>query len=160
LSALGGDVRRGELIREDADLGDVYEVEVDGMLFRGVSIEDFNRIKESGFIDTDLRGAISEREGINLAQGPGTAFYYLPMDGPGVVMAIDVSDKSGLFAIGADRYVRSSKPIPTSDIKFVTNPNIEGYFMPIVKGEAADIEVVPFDVPKEHQRVHPKQRSD
>jgi hypothetical protein len=70
------------------------------------------------------------------------------MDGPGVVMAIDVSDKSGLFAIGADRYVRSSKPIPTSDIKFVTNPNIEGYFMPIVKGEAADIEVVPFDVPK------------
>jgi len=148
LSALGGDVRRGELIREDADLGDVYEVEVDGMLFRGVSIEDFNRIKESGFIDTDLRGAISEREGINLAQRPGTAFYYLPMDGPGVVMAIDVSDKSGLFAIGADRYVRSSKPIPTSDIKFVTNPNIEGYFMPIVKGEAADIEVVPFDTPK------------
>jgi hypothetical protein len=144
LSALSGDVRKGELIREDEDLSGIYEVEVDGMLFRGVSLEDFRRIQESGFINTDLRGVISEREGINLAQSPATAFYYLPLNGPGVVMAIDVSDKSGLFAIGADNYVRSSKPIPTSDIKFVTNPNIEGYFMPIVEGEVDNIEVVPF----------------
>ena len=136
-----GTVAKGVKVSDDENLGGIYETKVEGYLFRGVSLEDYNRIKDRGFVDTDLRGAISDKEGINLAQDASTAFNYLPEGVEGVVMAIKVSDKDGLFMIGADDYVRSSKPIPFSDVKFVTSPSIEGRYTLIKEGESTDITI-------------------
>lgn len=136
-----GTVLKGEKIRESEDLGGIYETDVSGYLFRGVSLEDYNRIKETGFIDTDLRGVISTEEGTNLAYSAGTAFNYLPDNAEGVVMVIDVSDKTGLFQIGADDYVRASKPIPFSDVKMVTTPSIGGAYTAIKGGKTSPVKI-------------------
>ena len=136
-----GTVSKGEMTSEESDLGGIYEAEVDGYLFRGVSLKDYNRIKKEGFIDTDLRGTLSDKEGINLATSSSTAFNYLPEKVEGVVMAIKVSDKSGLFMIGADDYVRSSKPIPFTDVEFVTTPVVEGRYISVKDGKSTPIAI-------------------
>jgi hypothetical protein len=126
-----GTVKKGKKIKEDKDLGGIFEVDADGYLFRGVSRADFNRILSTRFIDTDLRGTISEKEGINLAPNASTAFNYLPEGVEGVVMAIKVDKDMDLFMIGADDYVRSAKPIPYQNVKVVTTPSIEGRYLEI-----------------------------
>ena len=126
-----GTVKKGKKIKEDKDLGGIFEVDADGYLFRGVSKADFYRILSTRFIDTDLRGTISEKEGINLAPNASTAFNYLPEGVEGVVMAIKVDKDMDLFMIGADDYVRSAKPIPYQNVKVVTTPSIEGRYLEI-----------------------------
>ena len=126
-----GTVKKGKKIKEDKDLGGVFEVDASGYLFRGVSRADFNRVRSTGVIDTDLRGAISEKEGINLAPNASTAFNYLPEGVEGVVMAIKVDKDMDLFMIGADDYVRSAKPIPYQNVKVITTPSIEGRYLEI-----------------------------
>ena len=155
-----GTVSKGEMTGEDSDLGGIYEAEVDGYLFRGVSVEDYNRIKKEGFIDTDLRGAISDKEGINLTPYSATAFNYLPEGVEGVVMAMKVSDKSGLFMIGADDYVRSSKPIPFTDVEFVTTPVIEGRYLSVKDGKSTPIAIKKVSHPskKTEPDVAPRQQ--
>lgn len=64
----------------------VYKAIGDKVLFRGVSLEDWNRIKNQGYIYSDMRGAILETEGINLGQIPSTALYYLPANKEGVIV--------------------------------------------------------------------------
>ena len=155
-----GTVSKGEMTGEDSNLGGIYEAEVDGYLFRGVSVEDYNRIKKEGFIDTDLRGAISDKEGINLTPYSATAFNYLPEGVEGVVMAMKVSDKSGLFMIGADDYVRSSKPIPFTDVEFVTTPVIEGRYLSVKDGKSTPIAIKKVSHPskKTEPDVAPRQQ--
>ena len=128
-------VKKGKKIKEDKDLGNVFEVDASGYLFRGVSRADFNRVRSTGIIDTDLRGAISEKEGINLASDARTAFNYLPEGVEGVVMAIKVDKDMDLFMIGADDYVRSAKPIPYQNVKVITTPTIEGRYLEIKDNE-------------------------
>lgn len=142
---LQGTVIKGEKIRENEDLGGIYEADVVGYLYRGVSMEDYNRILETGFIDTDMRGVISDQEGINLATRAGTGFNYLPSDQEGVVMAIKVSNKEALFMIGADDYVRSSEPIPVSDIEFITTPSINGIFTLVKNNTVTPLKIETFE---------------
>jgi len=139
-----GTAKKLDKTSDSTSLGGIYATEVGGYLFRGVSVEDFERIVHSGYIDTDMRGAISNEEGINLASNAGTAFNYLP-SGEGVVMAIMVSDKSSLFMIGADDYVRTLSPIPISDIKFVTSPCIEGRFTKLINGKHKPLTLLKLD---------------
>ena len=128
-------VKRGKKIKEDKDLGGIFEVDASGYLFRGVSRADFNRVRRTGIIDTDLRGAISEKEGINLAPNASTAFNYLPEGVEGVVMAIKVDKDMDLFMIGADDYVRSARSIPYQNVKVITSPSIEGRYLEIKDNE-------------------------
>ena len=136
-----GTVSKGDKIRENEDMGGIYNTEVSGYLFRGVSLRDYNRIKELGYIDTDMRGVISKDEGINLASSAGTSFNYLPDNEEGVVMAIKVSDPNNLFQIGADDYVRASKPIPFTDVKMVTTPSIGMAFTAIKGGKTIPVQL-------------------
>ena len=148
-----GTVKKGKKIKEDKDLGGVFEVDASGYLFRGVSRADFNRVRSTGIIDTDLRGAISEKEGINLAPNASTAFNYLPEGVEGVVMAIKVDKDMDLFMIGADDYVRSAKPIPYQNVKVITTPTIEGRYLEIKNNEVFKLR--DYSVNKEVQ-VNPK----
>ncbi len=88
---------------------------IDGPLYRGVTLEDYKRIVKQGYIDTDMRGAISEHEGMNMATHRDTAVEYIPNDDKGVVMAFDVS-KIKVWGIRADDYPRTSDRIPISAI--------------------------------------------
>lgn len=141
-----GTYTKGKKISEDDDLGGVYEIEGDGYLFRGVSIEDYQRIMDQGYIDTDNRGVISDKEGINLATNARTGFNYLPKGVEGVVLAIKIDDKSNLFMVGADDYVRSSANIPVSSIEYVTTPTIEGQFTLIKEGKTTKLGVKKAEV--------------
>ena len=151
---VGESLYRGDLIFEegkemsDEGVGKAYEVLGDGYVFRGVSLSDFERIKEQGFIDTDTRGAIVSSEGTNLARKPSTSFYYLPtipyigkdteqdkVKGrrtaeEGVVMAIKVTpeNRKSMFFIENDSYIRTRENIPFSDVHFFTTPSVEGRF--------------------------------
>lgn len=140
-STIKTNVFKLDKVKEDVDLGGIYNTEVNGYLFRGVSLEDYKRIKEQGYIDTDLRGAISDREGINLATDARTSFNYLPEKEEGVVLVIDVSDKSSLFQIGADDYVRASRPIPFTDVKMVTTPSIGMAYTAIKGGKVTPVKI-------------------
>jgi hypothetical protein len=113
--------RRGEKVRDNDDLGGVFKANGSGVLFRGVSLEDYARIKSQGFIDTDFRGAISSQEGINLTPDARTAASYMPTGADGVIMAIDTDDLD-LYNIGADSYIRSFDKIPVENIIEVTEP--------------------------------------
>lgn len=110
----------------------IYRAEGSGMLYRGVSGRDWSRIQSAGYIDSDMRGAISQHEGINLAQTPGTAFYYFPPNDEGIVLVID---PSGLdLYILSDGYVRVFEPIPLDRVistspQFLTNQ----HGMPLIR---------------------------
>ena len=88
----------------------VFKASGDKTLFRGVSVEDWNRIKSQGYIDSDMRGAIISTEGINLAQTPSTAQYYLPHNDKGVILAINPQGLD-LYML-SDEYIRIFEPIP------------------------------------------------
>ena len=105
-----------ELTREDIH---VYKAYGDKILFRGVSIDDWNRIQSQGYIDSDMRGAIVESEGINLAQTPSTAQYYLPHSNQGVILAINPQGLE-LYML-RDEYVRVFEPIPIKNIVKVSD---------------------------------------
>lgn len=93
----------------------IYRAEgSDKTLFRGVSLRDWERIKSQGFIDSDMRDAIVETEGINLAQRPNTAKYYLPHNSKGVIIAI--SPKNLDLYILEDEYIRVFEPIPIKNV--------------------------------------------
>ena len=106
-----------EQIGHTKKLGPKYKVEyTGGVLYRGVTLEDWNRIKEQGYIDTDGRGAIEpEDEQINLTPHPETAVEYIPSGHRGVVLAIDPNGLD-LFMIGADDYIRANGKIPLSNV--------------------------------------------
>ena len=93
---------------------EVYKAVGNKTLFRGVSLEDWKRIENQGYIDTDMRGAISEYEGINLAQIPTTSFTYLPLNNSGVVMAIEPKGLD-LYML-RDGYIRVFEPIPLTNV--------------------------------------------
>jgi len=92
----------------------IYKAIGDKTLFRGVSLKDWERIKNQGKIDSDMRGAIVESEGINLGQTPNTAKYYLPHNNKGVILAI--SPKNLDLYILDDEYVRVFEPIPIKNV--------------------------------------------
>lgn len=92
----------------------VYRAIGDKTLFRGVSLLDWYRIKKQGFIDSDMRGAIVETEGINLGQTPKIAKYYLPHNDKGVILAI--SPKNLNLYMLRDEYIRVFEPIPIKNV--------------------------------------------
>jgi hypothetical protein len=92
----------------------VYRATGNKTLFRGVSLKDWDRIKNQGFIDSDMRSAIFETEGINLGQTPNEASYYLPHNEEGVILA--VSPKNLDLYMLDDEYIRVFEPIPIKNI--------------------------------------------
>ena len=104
---------------------DEFEVSInqDGVLWRGVSNEEYAQILSSGVISSDRRGTIAPgQEGTNLANNAATARSYLPVGGEGRVIAIDASKVSKPFLIGGDDYVRTREPIPAEAILAVSEP--------------------------------------
>jgi len=92
----------------------IYRALGDEILFRGVSLKDWKRIKSQGYIDSDMRGAVSEYEGINLAQIPSTAISYLPNNNKGVVLAINPTDLDKYML--TDDYIRIFEAIPIKNV--------------------------------------------
>ena len=92
----------------------LYKAVGDKILFRGVSLKDWDRIKNQGFIDTDTRSTIIDTEGINLGQTPKTAEYYLPHDSKGVILAISPKNLDLYMLI--DEYIRVFEPIPIKNV--------------------------------------------
>lgn len=92
----------------------IYRATGDKTLFRGVSLKDWERIKSQGYIDSDMRGAILDSEGINLAQNPDTALYYLPHNKEGIIMAI--SPKNLDLYMLFDEYIRVFDVIPIENV--------------------------------------------
>jgi Large polyvalent protein associated domain 23 len=114
--------KRGAKVRDDERVGDVYAVTGSGVLFRGISREDYDRIIDQGFMDTDGRAAIVPgNEGMNLTPSTGTAFAYFTPDTESVIVAID-TEGLPLNMIGGDDYIRSFEPIPADKIIAVSDP--------------------------------------
>lgn len=113
---------KGAHVRTDPTIGKIYEAVGTGVLFRGVTKDDYERILGKGCIDTDFRAAITEHEGINLTPDARTAEYYLPAGNDGVIIAIDTAGLP-LNMIDPDSYIRSFQPIPAKRI-IATSPVI------------------------------------
>lgn len=92
----------------------IYKASGDKTLFRGISVDDWNRIQTQGYMDSDMRGAITVNEGINLAQNPTTAQYYLPPNDQGVILAINPRGLN-LYML-SDEYIRVFEPISLKNI--------------------------------------------
>jgi hypothetical protein len=114
--------KRGTKVRDDERVGDVYSVTGSGVLFRGITLEDYERIIDQDFMDTDGRAAIVPgNEGMNLTPSTGTAFAYFPPDQESVIVAID-TEGLPLNMIGGDDYIRSFERIPADRIIAVSDP--------------------------------------
>ena len=100
--------------------GKTYEAEGDGILYRSVSKEDYERIQKQGYIDTDGRGAIAVDEGINMGKKPETSANYIPNNKGGYILAIDPKGLD-LFIIDADNYIRTNDNIPLENIVKVSS---------------------------------------
>ncbi len=112
--------KKGEVSKTIGNSLEVYKAIGDKTLFRGVSVNDYNRIKSQGYIDSDMRGAILSDEGINLGQTASTALYYLPNNMEGVLLAINPKGLD-LYML-KDEYIRVFEPIPIKNIIKVSNP--------------------------------------
>jgi predicted transport protein len=113
---------KGDKLPGGSKVGGIFKPAGDtsGVLFRGVTLEDWKRIQQQGFIDTDGRGAISPGdEQINLAKHASTSVEYIPSGGEGVVLAIDPKGLD-IFMIGADDYPRARNRIPLENVKAVS----------------------------------------
>lgn len=97
----------------------VFRATGDKVLFRGVSVSDWERIQSQGFIDSDMRDAILPTEGINLGQTPSTARYYLPHNDKGVMLAISPKNLD-LYMLN-DEYIRIFEPIPIENVLKVSD---------------------------------------
>jgi hypothetical protein len=113
--------KRGDFVRKIGQSKDikVYKAQGNDILFRAVSLKDWLRINFQQKIDSDMRGAISEEEGINLAQSFKTALYYLPHGSEGVIMAIDPKGLD-LYMLDVDSYIRSFRPILLKNVIWVS----------------------------------------
>jgi len=111
--------RKGEEVGYNENVGTITKaIPPEGqsnVLYRVVTKEDYERILAAGQIDSDMRGAITPDEGINLTPKTATAAYYLPRGETGVIIAIDTTGLDLNF-IQSDSYVRSFKPIPADKI--------------------------------------------
>lgn len=101
-----------------SNISNIWEAKGSKILFRGVSLKDWERIQSQGYIDSDMRGAISAYEGINLAQNPSTAFNYLPVNDEGIVLAISPQNLD--LYIMQDEYIRVFDSIPFENIKKIS----------------------------------------
>jgi hypothetical protein len=92
----------------------IWRTKGDSVIYRGVSIQDWVRIQKQGYIDSDMRSAITEYEGINLGQTIEVASSYLPINNDGVILAIN---PKGLdMYILTDDYIRLFEPIPIENV--------------------------------------------
>jgi hypothetical protein len=112
--------KKGEVSKTIGNSLEVYKAIGDKTLFRCVSVNDYNRIKSQGYIDSDMRGAILSDEGINLGQTASTALYYLPHNMEGVLLAINPKGLD-LYML-RDEYIRVFEPIPIKNIIKVSKP--------------------------------------
>jgi hypothetical protein len=123
-----GSTKRGAKVRDDESVSGVYESTGSGTLFRGITVADYERIMDQGFMDTDGRSAISpDYEGINLTPSTATAFAYFPVGEESVIVAIN-TDGLPLYQVGADDYPRSFDPIPADRIIAVSEPVVKDEF--------------------------------
>lgn len=113
-------VKKGTEYQKHGDLKRTSYNVSGGPIYRGVSLEDYKRIKEQGYVDTDMRGAISENEGMNLTHHPETAIEYIPSGKKGVVLAID-PEGVDFWGVASDDYIRTSERIPVAAIKGVSD---------------------------------------
>ncbi len=109
--------KRGEKIGESQEMGPMYKAVPNRstILFRGVTRDDWDRMQDQGYLDTDMRGAISRDEGMNMTHSTGTAAYYLPDGDEGVVLAIETKD-ANVFKIEPDEYLRTHDKIPIEKV--------------------------------------------
>ena len=111
--------RKGEEVGYNDNVGKITKaIPPEGqsnVLYRAVTKEDYERILATGQIDSDMRGAITPDEGINLTPKTATAAYYLSRGETGVILAIDTTGLDLNF-IQSDSYVRSFNPISADKI--------------------------------------------
>lgn len=89
-------------------------------LYRGMSGEEWSGAQERGFIQSDMRGVISEEEGTNFGTDPRTAASYIPRGDPDSVIArVRVEPEDPYFTISADSYVRTREPVPVDRVERV-----------------------------------------
>lgn len=108
---------------DDAPFGQSYQVvgrEPVDLVYRGVSVEEWEQAKERGYLESDRRGVLAEWEGTNAAIDPQTAAYYLPRGGHGVILEIEPRPEQEWFAIRADDYVRTRRRIPLDAVRAVS----------------------------------------
>lgn len=97
-------------------------------LWRGVSEQEWAQIQKDGYILSDKRGVIEDREGTNFADDPRSAISYLPRDkgfneeakGLGRVIRVKYDDADGYFMMEADGYVRTQQPVPIERIDLIS----------------------------------------
>lgn len=87
-------------------------------VYRGITREEWDQAQERGYLLSDGRGAIvPEWEGTNAGTMAMTAANYLPRDGEGLILQINVEDEDEWFTSDADNYIRTRKRVPLDRIK-------------------------------------------
>jgi hypothetical protein len=89
-------------------------------VYRAMGVDEYNAAKAQGFIQSDQRGTIINTEGTNAAADPASAFSYLPYDGAGRIVQIQVNPADGWHTISADNYLRTSSQIPFDRVTAVS----------------------------------------
>lgn len=91
-------------------------------VYRGVSEDEWQQAQERGYIESDKRGTISPLEGTNAAVEPTDAVSYLPRQGQGRVVKIEVRPEDKWFIVSADQYPRTRQRIPLDRVVTVSPP--------------------------------------
>ena len=109
-----GEQPGGKMFPDDAGTEPIRE------LYRGMSTDEWNQAVKRGYIQSDMRGAISDWEGTNAGVDPQTAHSYLPYGQEGVIAKIGVQPEDGWFTRNEDGYLRTRQGIPLSRVSAVS----------------------------------------
>ena len=123
-------------------LENTYQVDVNGLIYRTVTENDWQRIQDQGFIDSDQRMAISSKEGVNLALSPLSSVDYAEKGENSVLLVIKPSDLR-LHGYDMDQYIRTWDRIPLENIidtgKFIGKETLPRQFDPVTHDESGKV---------------------
>lgn len=92
-------------------------------VYRAMALSEWEQAQQRGYIQSDRRGVIADWEGTNAGLDAATARSYIPGGGePAVIVRLRVEPEDEWFAISADAYPRTRKPIPLDRVEVVSAP--------------------------------------
>jgi hypothetical protein len=128
--------------KTDTPLPGTFRLDVLSPIYRTVTQEDWYRIEDNGYMDSDQRYAVSKNEGTNLADNPISSMNYAGKGDASVLLEVDPTGIN-FHGFEFDQYIRTWDKIPYENIRqvgaFFGGETLPNEYATVVRDEAGNV---------------------